>query len=161
LVDVPDTNQPIVEKPPVSQPPIVEKPPVPNRIEIARNIHFALDKSFISPASAQVLNRIAQVLKANPYIYVDLAGHTDPRAPQAYNQALGMRRAMSVRNYLLKQGIAPQRMTIRSFGFSKRRSSDRGAYPYALDRRVEMEYRDLRGIELEIIDRLDDLQLEK
>jgi outer membrane protein OmpA-like peptidoglycan-associated protein len=154
-------NVPVAVQPPVQpdKPPVID--PIPTRIEIARNIHFALDKSHISPASARVLNQIAQVLKANPYIQIDLAGHTDPRAPQAYNQALGMRRAMAVRNYLLKQGIAPQRMTIRSFGFSKRRSNDRGAYPYALDRRVEMEYRDLRGIELEIIDRLDDLQLEK
>jgi outer membrane protein OmpA-like peptidoglycan-associated protein len=144
-----------------SIPPVTPIPPAITKIAINRNVHFALDKSNISPASAQVLQGIIQVLKANPYISIDLAGHTDPRAPQAYNQALGMRRAIAVRNYLLKQGIAPQRMTIRSFGFSKRRSNERGVQPYALDRRVEFEYRDLRGGELEIIDLFEDLQPEK
>ncbi len=76
-----------------------------------------MDKSYISPASAKLLDEIVAVLKAHPYISVDLAGHTDPRAPQAYNQALGLRRATSVRNYLLRKGIAPQRMTIRSMSF--------------------------------------------
>ena len=72
-----------------------------------------------------------------------------------------MRRAIAVRNYLLKRGIEPQRMTIRSEGFGKRRSTETGKQPYALDRRVEFEYRDLRGSQLEVIDKLDDLQLER
>jgi outer membrane protein OmpA-like peptidoglycan-associated protein len=136
-------------------------PPAITKISIPRNVHFALDKSYISPTSIPVLTEIVRVLKANPYISVDLAGHTDPRAPQAYNQALGMRRATSIRNYLRKQGISPQRMTIRSLGFSKRQSNERGVQPYALDRRVEFEYHDLRGGELEVTDRLDDLQPER
>jgi outer membrane protein OmpA-like peptidoglycan-associated protein len=141
-----------------TQPPVT---PAKMSITIPRNVHFGLDKSNLSPASAQVLNQIVTVLKANPYLSFDLSGHTDPRAPQAYNQALGMRRVVSVRNYLLQQGIAPQRMTIRSFGFSKRKSNETGKQPYALDRRVEFDYHDLRGGELEIIDKLDDLQVEK
>jgi outer membrane protein OmpA-like peptidoglycan-associated protein len=153
--------QPIIQNIPITKPPETTVPPAITKITIARNVHFALDKSTISPASARVLKEIIQVLKDNPYISLDLAGHTDPRAPQAYNQALGLRRAVAVRNHLLKQGIAPQRLTIRSFGFSKRRSNERGIQPYALDRRVEFEYRDLRGGELEIIDRTDDLQPEK
>ena len=128
---------------------------------VVANVHFALDKSYLSPASTQVLDQIIKVLIANPTISIDLSGHTDPRAPQAYNQALGMRRAISVRKYLLKAGIEPQRMTIRSEGFSKRQSNETGKQPYALDRRVEFEYQDLRGSELEVIDKLDDLQLER
>ena len=138
-------------------------PVVPAKVTITipRNVHFALDKSNLSPASTKVLDQIITVLAANPYLSFDLSGHTDPRAPQAYNQALGMRRAVAVRNYLLKRGLEPQRMTIRSEGFSKRRSNETGKQPYALDRRVEFEYRDLRGSELEVIDKLDDLQLER
>jgi outer membrane protein OmpA-like peptidoglycan-associated protein len=139
-------------------PPVI---PAKVTITIPRNVHFALDKSNISPASAKVLNGIIKVLKANPYLSFDLSGHTDPRANQAYNQALGMRRVVSVRNYLLKQGIAPERMTIRSLGFSKRKSNQTDKQAYSIDRRVEFDYRDLRGSELEIIDKLDDLQLEK
>ncbi len=164
LTAAPVVVSPIVELPIPTLPPVDsvgQVPPTANKIIIARNVHFALDKSNISSASAQVLNDIAQVLTKHPYISVDLAGHTDPRAPQAYNQALGMRRALATRNYLLQQGIAPQRMTIRSLGFAKRRSTEQGVQPYARDRRVEFEYRDLRGGELEIIDRVDDLQPEK
>ncbi len=157
---------PAIASSPTATPPARPDPLIPAtapaiiKISIPRNVHFALDKSAISPTSIPVLTEIVRVLKANPYLSVNLAGHTDPRAPQAYNQALGLRRAISIRNYLLKQGISPQRMTIRSFGFSKRQSNERGVQPYALDRRVEFEYRDLRGGELEVIDRLDDLQPE-
>jgi outer membrane protein OmpA-like peptidoglycan-associated protein len=156
LVEPKIASSPVVA--PATPPPVV---PAKVTITIPRNVHFALDKSYLSPASTQVLEQIITVLQANPYLSFDLAGHTDPRAPQAYNQALGMRRAVSVRNYLLKHGIEPQRMTIRSEGFSKRQSNEAGKQPYALDRRVEFEYRDLRGSELEVIDKLDDLQLER
>jgi outer membrane protein OmpA-like peptidoglycan-associated protein len=152
-------------EPKIASSPVVEPatPVVPANVTITipRNVHFALDKSYISPASAQILDKVIEVLIANPSISIDLAGHTDPRAPQAYNQALGMRRAISTRNYLLKHGIESQRMTIRSEGFSKRQSNETGKQPYALDRRVEFEYRDLRGSQLEEIDKLDDLQPER
>ena len=157
LVEPKIASSPVVA-PATPTPPIV---PAKVTITIPRNVHFALDKSNLSPASTKVLDQIITVLQANPYLSFDISGHTDPRAPQAYNQALGMRRAGSVRNYLLKHGIEPQRMTIRSEGFTKRRSNETGKQPYALDRRVEFEYRDLRGSELEVIDKLDDLQLER
>ncbi len=146
---------------PVPPPDEVPPPSVVTKMSIPRKVHFALDKSTISPASARVLKEIVQVLQDHPYISVDLSGHTDPRASQSYNQALGMRRVVAVRNYLLKQGIAPQRLTIRSLGFKKRFSNERGVQPYALDRRVEFDYQDLRGGQVEIIDRFDDLQPEK
>jgi outer membrane protein OmpA-like peptidoglycan-associated protein len=151
---------PVVGDPVLAAPIVSTAPPV-TKISIPRNVHFAVDKSTISPRSIPLLSEVVRVLKANPEISVDLSGHTDPRAPQAYNQALGMRRATAIRNYLLKQGISPQRMTIRSFGDRQRRSNERGVQPYALDRRVEFDYRDLRGSELEITNSLDDLQPEK
>jgi outer membrane protein OmpA-like peptidoglycan-associated protein len=157
LVEPKTAASPVVEA--VAPTPVVI--PAQLNVAIPRNVHFALDKSNLSQASIKVLDEIIQILQANPYLSFDLSGHTDPRAPQAYNQALGMRRAISVRNYLLKRGIEPQRMTIRSEGFSKRQSNEAGKQPYALDRRVEFEYRDLRGSQLEVIDKLDDLQLEK
>jgi outer membrane protein OmpA-like peptidoglycan-associated protein len=155
---------PVTPKSPLvtPQPTLVpEVPPAVTKVEIPRKVHFALDRSQISPASAKLLDRIAAVMLAHPYLTVDLAGHTDPRAPQAYNQALGLRRATAVRNYLLKRGIAPNRMTIRSMSFNKRFSTGSGVNPYALDRRVEFDYRDMRGGEIEAVDRFDDLQPER
>jgi outer membrane protein OmpA-like peptidoglycan-associated protein len=173
LQDVPVAVNPPLVAPPVTppiappKPPVVPptpvEPPIPSivKISIPQKVHFALDKSHLSPATTKLLDEIVRVLKANPSISIDLAGHTDPRAPQAYNQALGMRRATSVRNYLLRKGISTNRMTIRSMSFNNRATTDQGVNPYALDRRVEFEYRDVRGVELQVIDRFDDLQPER
>jgi outer membrane protein OmpA-like peptidoglycan-associated protein len=125
---------------------------------VPKNIHFALDKDFISPASARVLDRVAQVLQENPTIIIELEGHTDPRASDAYNLALGARRARNTRNYLLRKGIANERMTIRSFGERQPVSPGRTKLDYALDRRVEINYKDARDIE--VIVQEEDLQIE-
>ncbi|MEC4813302.1 MAG: OmpA family protein, partial [Scytonema sp. PMC 1069.18] len=157
------TSRPLPpEPPPEPTPPPEPPPPEPLRLKVPRNVHFALDKSFISTESAAVLDRVAEVLQQYPFIEVQLLGHTDPRASDAYNQALGRRRALSVRNYLLRKGIAPERMTIRSLGESQRKvpgSTD--VVDYARDRRVEIIYRDVRGIDLIIEDQEQDLQIER
>ncbi len=163
LQNVPVAVNPPIKVTPPPAPPIPVEPPIPSivKISIPQKVHFALDKSYLSPATTKLLDEIVRVLQANPSISVDLAGHTDPRAPQAYNQALGMRRATAVRNYLLRKGISTNRMTIRSMSFNNRATADQGVNPYALDRRVEFEYRDVRGVELQVIDRFDDLQPER
>jgi outer membrane protein OmpA-like peptidoglycan-associated protein len=147
--------------PPAPPPAPPELPPEPIQIQVPRNIHFALDKSFISDESAEVLDKVAEVLKQYPFIVIELQGHTDPRASDAYNQALGKRRALSTRNYLLRKGIAPERMTIRSFGESQRKvPGGTDVVDYARDRRTEIIFKDVRGIDLEIIDQEQDLQIE-
>ncbi|MBW4671547.1 MAG: OmpA family protein [Cyanomargarita calcarea GSE-NOS-MK-12-04C] len=128
------------EEPPAT-PPII-------RLEVPKNVHFALDKDFISPNSSKVLDRIAQVLRENPSIFAEIQGHTDPRASNAYNEDLGKRRSKSARNYLIRQGIAPERMTIRTFGERQRLTTGSDRIDYARDRRVEFIYKDIRGIEV-------------
>jgi outer membrane protein OmpA-like peptidoglycan-associated protein len=157
------TSRPAPPEPPTPPPPPEPPaPPEPIRIQVPRNVHFALDKSFISQQSAEVLDRVAEVLQQYPFIVIELQGHTDPRASDAYNQALGRRRALSVRNYLLRKGIKPERMTIRSFGESRRKvPGGRGVVDFARDRRVEIIFRDVRGVELIIEDQEQDLQIER
>lgn len=140
-------------------PPEPVTPPAPIILKVPRNIHFALDKDFISPASAQVLDRVAAVLLENPTIIIELEGHTDPRASDAYNLALGARRARNARNYLLRKGIANERMTIRSLGERNPVSPGRSKLDYARDRRVEIDYKDARNIE--VIVQEEDLQIER
>ncbi|ARV63333.1 cell envelope biogenesis protein OmpA [Nostocales cyanobacterium HT-58-2] len=156
------TSRPVPPEPPAPPPPPPEVPTEPIRLRVPRNVHFALDKSFISQQSAAVLDKVAEVLQQYPYIVIELQGHADPRASDAYNQALARRRALSVRNYLLRKGITPERMTIRSFGESRRKvpgSTD--IVDYARDRRVEIIFRDVRGIDLIIEEQEDDLQIER
>jgi outer membrane protein OmpA-like peptidoglycan-associated protein len=128
---------------------------------VPRNVHFALDRSNISPTSAAVLDQIAEVLRTYPFLTVELQGHTDPRASDAYNQALGNRRALAVRNYLLRQGIAPERMTIRSFGEMQRRTTGTDVVDFARDRRVEVIFQDTRGLDIIFENQETDLQIER
>lgn len=147
--------------PPPPEPPAPPPPPETIRLRVPNNIHFAFDRSFISDRSAQVLNQIADVLRQYPTIVIEIQGHTDPRGTDAYNLALGRRRALAARNYLLRQGIAPERMTIRSFGERVRRNpGTTGILNYARDRRVEIIFRDIRGVEIIIESQESDLQLE-
>jgi outer membrane protein OmpA-like peptidoglycan-associated protein len=139
-------------------PPVTPPPEAPIQIKVPKVIHFALDKYFISPTTARVLDRIAQVLLENPSILVELVGHTDPRGGYEYNLALGARRAISARNYLLRKGIAPERMTIRSEGERQLISPGRDRYDFARDRRVELDYKDARNIKVIVQD--EDLQIE-
>ena len=152
------TTPPPPPTPPI--PPVTPPSPLPIRIRVPRNIHFALDKDIISPDSAAVLDRIAAVLQQYPFILVEIQGYTDPRASNAYNLNLGSRRSLSARNYLLKRGIAPERMTIRSFGKTKLRTPGNGRVDYARDRRVEFILKDARGLDIINEEQDNDLQLE-
>ncbi len=136
-------------------------PPDPIVLSVSRQIHFALDRDEISPTSAKILNQIADVLRQYPTIVITLSGHTDPRASDEYNRELGFRRSRSVRNYLLRQGIASERMTVRSLGETQRASQGSQITDYARDRRVEIEFADVRDVEIRFENQESDLQLEK
>ncbi|MGD1862738.1 MAG: OmpA family protein [Leptolyngbyaceae cyanobacterium] len=145
-------------------PVIVQEPPPPAPepivLRVPRNIHFALDQSFISSESALILDQIAEAMRLYPSLIVELQGHTDPRASVAYNQALSERRSLSARDYLLRQGIAAERMRIVPFGESQRRSQGTTRLDYARDRRVEFIFTDTQGIDIIFEDVETDLQLE-
>ncbi len=153
---LPAPPPPVVQVPPPVPPP----PPEPIRLRIPRNIHFALDRSNISPASADILDQIAAALRTYPSLTVELRGHTDPRASDAYNQALSERRALSARDYLIRQGIAPERLRILPLGESQRIADGNTRLDFARDRRVEFVFEDTQGLEI-IFENLEtDLQLE-
>jgi outer membrane protein OmpA-like peptidoglycan-associated protein len=154
------TTKPVAEtpKPPV-QPEIT--PPEPIKLNVPRNIHFALDKSTISPASAKVLNQIVIVLKLYPYMMIELQGHTDFRASDEYNQALSRRRADATRDYLLQQGVDPARMSILPLGESQLKKPGDSILEHAYNRRVEVIFRDLSGVDIIFEEQDADLQLEE
>ncbi|PSN18556.1 cell envelope biogenesis protein OmpA, partial [filamentous cyanobacterium CCP5] len=147
------------EPPPEPVPPEPE-PPEPITLRIPRNIHFALDRSNISPESANILDQLAAAMKEYPFLTVELQGHTDPRASVAYNQALSERRALSARDYLLRQGIAPERLRILPLGESQRATTGSSRLDYARDRRVEFILIDTRGLDIIFESQESDLQIE-
>ncbi|EKV03552.1 outer membrane protein/peptidoglycan-associated (lipo)protein [Leptolyngbya sp. PCC 7375] len=146
-------------------PPAPPAPPAPEpeviRLEVPRNVHYGLDEDFINPDSAVILDQIAAVMVQYPSIVVDLHGHTDSRASVAYNQDLARRRANNARRYLIQQGIAPERMTIRSFGETELLVEEIDRVNYARNRRVEFVFSDVRGVEITFVDQEEDLQIEQ
>jgi len=135
-------------------------PPEPLQLRVPRNIHFALDRSDISPESAAILDQVAAVMQQYSFLVIELRGHTDPRASAAYNQALSQRRALAAREYLLRQGIAPERLRILPLGESQRATSGDTRLDYARDRRVEFIFLDTRGLEIIFEAQESDLQIE-
>nr|MDA8079173.1 OmpA family protein [Nitrospiraceae bacterium] len=80
------------------------------------DIHFDFDKATLTKVAVGILERDIRTLKENPGIHVQIEGHTCAHGADAYNMALGERRANAVKEYLIKQGIASDRMTTISYG---------------------------------------------
>ncbi|MFH6999692.1 OmpA family protein [Flavobacterium sp. FlaQc-57] len=79
-------------------------------------IYFDLDKSNIRSEAALDLEKILDVLNNNPKMKLDIRSHTDSRATFKYNEALSDRRAKSTIQWLVKNGIAPNRLTGKGYG---------------------------------------------
>ncbi|MCX7785265.1 MAG: OmpA family protein [candidate division WOR-3 bacterium] len=79
-------------------------------------VYFDFDKYDIRPGDAVILKENAQALKDNPKVKITIEGHCCPIGTSEYNMALGFRRANSVKDYLVKLGIAPDRLNTVSYG---------------------------------------------
>lgn len=79
-------------------------------------VHFAYDKSDLTDVSRAALDGKVRVFQANPAMRILIVGHTDDRGTGAYNLALGTRRAETVRDYLVAQGVASGRIEIETRG---------------------------------------------
>ena len=79
-------------------------------------VYFAYDSDEISDEARKVLAANAEVLKTYPSWIITIEGHSDERGTAEYNLALGDRRALAARTYLLSLGIAAQRLRTVSYG---------------------------------------------
>ena len=86
------------------------------KIEI---IYFDLDKSNIRKDAALDLAKIVEVMKENPTMKVDVRSHTDSRQTAQYNANLSERRAQATIAWMVKQGIAKDRLTGKGYGESQ------------------------------------------
>lgn len=82
-------------------------------------IYFDLDKSFIRKDAALDLAKIVEVMKQNPTMKVDVRSHTDSRQTAQYNANLSERRAQATIAWMVKQGIAKDRLTGKGYGESQ------------------------------------------
>ena len=82
-------------------------------------VFFATNESVLTTASRDTLRKQAAWLRKNSDITIVLEGHADERGTREYNLALGEQRATAVRDYLVIQGIDPDRIKVISYGKEK------------------------------------------
>ncbi len=107
------------------------------KIEIKQTVYFEFNKATIKPVSFPLLNEVAQALKDNPKIKVEVGGHTDSVGNDKFNLKLSDKRAASVKAYLAKQGIDTGRMTSKGYGENVPIADNRTADGRSQNRRVE------------------------
>jgi peptidoglycan-associated lipoprotein len=87
-----------------------------NRDSPLKPVFFALDSNELDDTGRAVLNANAGVLKKYPTWTVTIEGHCDERGTAEYNLALGERRAVAARTYLVSLGVDPNRVRTVSYG---------------------------------------------
>ncbi len=83
------------------------------------NIFYDFDKSTLRPESKRELDQLVRALAMLPGLDIQLRSHTDSRGTESYNKDLSQRRAQSVVDYLIDNGIAASRFTAKGFGESQ------------------------------------------
>lgn len=132
-------SEPCPECPPPAPPP---PPPDPringNKIVIWGKIYYDTDKAIIKPISFPVLDDVVDVMQKNPQLHlVEVQGHTDARASDAYNMKLSQARAESARNYLISKGIDASRLTAKGYGESQPIADNTSKEGMSQNRRTE------------------------
>lgn len=103
---------------------------------------FDFDQAGLRPEHQAVLNAHAEYLLSNPDVKITLEGHADERGTREYNLALGERRAMSVEDALLLQGVSREQLRTTSLGEEDPVVYGQNERSYQKNRRVELKYHD-------------------
>jgi OOP family OmpA-OmpF porin len=112
----------------------VEGEPQVLRLE---GVHFEFDSAQLLPGARPILKEVADSLKGEPELQVEIAGHTDSIGSKAYNRDLSERRAEAVRRFLLRQGIEPERLVAEGYGESQPVAGNDNSGGRQVNRRVE------------------------
>jgi OOP family OmpA-OmpF porin len=103
-------------------------------------IYFEFDSARLTADSKTALDGALEILNRHSDLVVELAGHTDSRGTDAYNQGLSERRAKSVMQYLVAHGISEDRLTAKGYGESEPVADNATDDGRASNRRVEMRH---------------------
>lgn len=99
--------------------------------QVVENIFYDFDKASLRPESKAALDEMAQILKDNPGVKIEMGAHTDRVGTEIYNLSLSDRRAKSVVDYLIAAGISPERLTWKGYGKT---------VPKTVTKRINKEY---------------------
>ncbi len=118
----PEPPEPVVEPLPIPQEPLAEEDlnardlDTLNRDSPLQPVFFAFDSQEIDEEMRATLDTNADVLRRYPNWIVTIEGHCDERGTAEYNLALGERRALAARSYLVQVGVSGDRLRTVSYG---------------------------------------------
>jgi outer membrane protein OmpA-like peptidoglycan-associated protein len=107
----------------------------------AKNVYFATGKYALLSKSFKPLNDVVKIMADHPELKLDISGHTDNTGDAAKNQALSENRAKAVLDYLVKKGVAADRITSAGYGQDQPVADNKTAAGRAKNRRVEIKVR--------------------
>jgi outer membrane protein OmpA-like peptidoglycan-associated protein len=103
---------------------------------VVQDVNFGFGRAELRPNATPVLARAAEQLNQIPTVPIMIEGYTDSIGSDAYNNRLGLARATSVRDFLVRSGVDPNRISVSTGGRSNPVASNRTAGGRALNRRV-------------------------
>ena len=102
-------------------------------------VHFDYDKSELRDDAKSSLDAKLPIMRANPAVTLRIAGNTDDRGSDEYNLALGQRRALAAKQYLVDRGIAANRIETISYGLEHKLCQEKNDACWSQNRRDEFE----------------------
>lgn len=102
-----------------------------NKPQVVENIFYDFDKATLRPESTAALDEMAQILRDNPNVAIEMGAHTDRKGSEKYNLRLSDRRAKSVVDYLITVGVKADRLKHKGYGKSQ---------PKTITKRLNREY---------------------
>ena len=107
--------------------------------DLGNVIHFDYDQDAIKDEDRPILDRKAEIMRANPALRIRISGHADDRGSDEYNLVLGNKRANAARQYLVGKGIDGGRIDVTSFGEERPVDAAENEAAWAKNRRAEFE----------------------
>ena len=101
------------------------------KAQVVENIFYDFDKAVLRDESKLALDSLVMLLKDHPNIVIEMASHTDRVGSEKYNQGLSQRRAQSVVDYLIANGIPRERLKPTGYGESR---------PKTVTKRIHSQY---------------------
>ncbi len=108
-------------------------------VAVLKNIFFDTDKYDLKEKSKTELQKIIGFLRDNPAVRIEISGHTDNVGTVAYNRQLSDKRAQSVYNHLVDNGVDPKKMVPKGYGPDKPLASNDTEEGRQLNRRIEFK----------------------
>ena len=102
-------------------------------------VYFEYDQFNLTTKSIQALKGVSELMNRNSKITISIEGHADERGTREYNLALGQRRAESVANYLISNGVNRNRLITKSYGEERPLSLGSNDVAWSKNRRVEIK----------------------